>query len=154
MTEPTEIFDRLLEITVMLQKDLAHSFEGNGLTLSRTHLLWELHRLGPSTQQTLAAALQVTPRNVTGLVDALTSTGFVIRAPHPHDRRASLVTLTELGTQTMAEMASQRLELAQHLVAGLPDQTLPHLVRGLDAITERLRTLIDQAGRAEPAEQT
>ncbi len=40
------------------------------------------------TQRALADALQVTPRNVTGLVDALADSGFVERAPHPTDRRA------------------------------------------------------------------
>jgi len=152
MDKAPEVFDRLLEITVLLQKDLARSFETNGLTLSRTHLLWELHRLSPSTQQRLATALQVSPRNVTGLVDALVATGFVIRAPHPHDRRATLVTLTELGSATMTEMASQRVQLSQHLVAGLGDEGVTHLVLGLDTVAERRRVLVDEAGRAEAPE--
>jgi DNA-binding MarR family transcriptional regulator len=148
MDAPEVIFDRLLEITVLLQKDLARSFESNGLTLSRTHLLWELHRLGPSTQQALATALEVTPRNITGLVDALVATGFVSRAPHPSDRRATLVTLTDLGTSTMSEMTAQHLELSHHLVAGIDEDHLTHLALGLETITGRLRALVEDAAQA------
>src|SRR5918997_1227922 len=108
MSNEVQVFDRLLEISVLLQADMARSFAGTGLTTSRTHLLWELRRLGPSTQQALASAMQVTPRNVTGLVDALESHGYVERRPHPTDRRALQVTLTDLGTRTMAAMESDR----------------------------------------------
>jgi DNA-binding MarR family transcriptional regulator len=153
MVTPEVVFDRLLEITVLLQKDLARSFEGNGLTLSRTHLLWELHRLGPSTQQSLAAALEVSPRNITGLVDALAATGFVTRSPHPSDRRATLVTLTDLGTRTMAEMSAQRLELSQHLVAGIEHDHLTHLAVGLETITGHLRALVEDAAHIQGAGQ-
>lgn len=152
MDEPEVIFDRLLEITVLLQKDLARSFESSGLTLSRTHLLWELHRLGPSTQQSLATALEVSPRNITGLVDALEATGFVARSPHPSDRRATLVTLTDLGTSTMSEMTAQRVELSQHLVAGIDREHLAELALGLETITERLRSLVKDAERARPGQ--
>ena len=111
------VFDRLLEIAILLQDDLARSFAGTGLTTARTHLLWELHRLGPSTQQALAATLKVSPRNVTGLVDALESHGYLERRPHPTDRRALLVTMTDLGSQTMARMAADREQAAAQLVS-------------------------------------
>jgi len=75
-----------------------------------------LHHSGPSNQQSLAAALSVSPRNVTGLVDALESGGFVDRRPHPSDRRATLVTLTERGADTVAEMARDRQDIAARLV--------------------------------------
>jgi DNA-binding MarR family transcriptional regulator len=46
------------------------------------------------TQRQLSEALQCSPRNVTGLVDALGSDGLAERGAHPTDRRASLVALT------------------------------------------------------------
>ena len=90
---------------------------GPASTRARTHLLWELHRLGPSTQQALAETLKVSPRNVTGLVDALESHGYLERRPHPTDRRALLVTLTDLGSQTMARMAADREQAAAQLLS-------------------------------------
>ncbi|MET1004759.1 MAG: MarR family transcriptional regulator [Propionibacteriaceae bacterium] len=151
MTPAVHILDRLIEITMLFQQDMARAFATNGLTLSRTHLLWELQRLGPSTQQALAGALNVSARNITGLVDALVTTGFVSRTPHPTDRRAVLVTLTDLGTQTLTTMAQDRVELSEQLVSELDVDGVEQLAAGLDAITARLRSLVDAT--AEQPEQ-
>lgn len=145
MTTEVEVFDRLLEVSVLLHADMARAFAGTGLTASRTHLLWELRRLGPSTQQTLASALKVTPRNVTGLVDALASHGYLERHPHPTDRRALQVTLTDLGDRTMAAMESERQQAAAQLVAELSARELDQFGRTLATVTDRLRDLVEAA---------
>jgi len=147
-----QVFDRLLEIALLLQQDMAQSFEGTALTASRTHLLWEVHRLGPSTQQALAQALEVTPRNITGLVDALESAGYLRRQPHPSDRRATLVTLTDLGTRTINDMTRQREEAATQLVSGFDGEELARLVSDLDTLTERLQLMaqVPRAARVTP----
>jgi hypothetical protein len=71
------------------QRDATQALGALDLTPSRAHLLWELGQRGPVTQQVLAA-LRVTPRAMTGLVDALVASGLVTREPHPNDRRAAL----------------------------------------------------------------
>ncbi|HKH07936.1 MAG TPA: MarR family transcriptional regulator [Agromyces sp.] len=142
MSDDIPVFDRLLEISDLLQRDMARAFDGTALTPARTHLLWVLHHAGPSTQQALAQALEVTPRNVTGLVDALAASGFLTREQHPTDRRATLVTLTDEGTRAMAAMTEERAQLATALVAGLSDAEVAGLRHGLDRVAERLRELI------------
>ena len=140
-----EVFDRLLQIALLIQEDLARSFAATDLTVPRTHLLWELHRLGTSTQKTLATALKVSPRNVTGLVDALEASGYVARTPHPRDRRAILVTLTDRGSQTMAQMEHERSQIAAALVADLDPDQQERLRKGLDAIAARMQGLMGSA---------
>jgi DNA-binding MarR family transcriptional regulator len=142
MNDDIPVFDRLLEIADLLQRDMARAFDGTPLTPARTHLLWVLHHVGPSTQQALAEALEVTPRNVTGLVDALAASGYLTREPHPTDRRATLVTLTDEGTRAMAAMTEERAQLAADLVTGLSDAEVAGLRQGLDRVAERLRELI------------
>jgi DNA-binding MarR family transcriptional regulator len=137
------IFDRLLEIALVIHDDLANFYSGTGLTRARTHLLWELQQRGPSTQQTLAVALNVTPRNVTGLIDALEATGFVERRRHPSDRRATLVTLTELGTSATAEMARGRELITSRLAAGFSKDELDQFSRNLDIVAQRLHEMIN-----------
>jgi DNA-binding MarR family transcriptional regulator len=140
MQDAVHVFDRLLQIALLLQHDMAQSLDAVGLTPARTHLLWEVHQRGPSTQQALAAALRVTPRNVTGLVDALGTAGYLRRQPHPTDRRATLVTLTELGETTMAAMAAEREGLAAELTGGLE---LVQLGYQLDVIADRLSDMVE-----------
>ena len=136
------IFDRLLQIALLIQDDLARYFADTALTPARTHLLWELNRLGPSTQQVLATTLKVSPRNITGLVDALEAEGFVVRRPHPRDRRAILVTLTDQGIQTIAEMELERAQIASALIANLSSDQVEQLRQGLDSVAARLEALV------------
>jgi DNA-binding MarR family transcriptional regulator len=136
------IFDRLLQIALLIQDDLARYFADTALTPARTHLLWELNRLGPSTQQALATTLKVSPRNITGLVDALVAAGFVIRRSHPRDRRAILVTLTDQGSQTIAEMEHERAQIASALIADLSSDQVEQLRQGLDSVAARLEALV------------
>lgn len=148
MSDSTLIFNRLLEIAALLQQDLTRSFEGTALTASRTHLLWEVHHRGPTTQQVLAGALDVSPRNITGLVDALEAAGYVERRPHPHDRRAAMVTLTDLGAETMARMTHEHQQIADLLVDGLSSRETTELGDRLGVITDRLRAVIIASGSA------
>jgi DNA-binding MarR family transcriptional regulator len=140
------IFDRLLQIALLIQDDMARYFADTALTPARTHLLWELNRLGPSTQQVLATTLRVSPRNITGLVDALEAAGFVVRRSHPRDRRATLVTLSDQGRQTIAEMAHERTEIASALIANLSSDQVEQLRQGLETVAARLEALAAAAG--------
>lgn len=149
MTEE-QIFDQLLEVSVLFQADMDRSLAALGLTVTKTHLLWEVHHNGPCAQQRLAEALGVSPRHVTALVDALESEEFVERSPHPHDRRVVLVGLTDKGTATVEQMRHQRSKDAAALVDGLDAGTTEALRSSLDTVLIRLRRLVaDAAGNHE-----
>jgi DNA-binding MarR family transcriptional regulator len=94
----------------------------------------------------LAEALDVSARNVTGLVDALEETGFVVRRPHPDDRRATLVTLTDRGTGVFDELGRGHEEFARLLFAEMPEDELGGLMRGLDSVLTVLREVVPGAG--------
>jgi DNA-binding MarR family transcriptional regulator len=134
--------DRVLELTVLLGDDMARDLARRGLTGSRAHLVWELHRRGPSTQQTLAGALGVTPRAITGLVDVLTEAGFVTRESHPSDRRATLVTFTPRGERAAKALERDHIQLAGKLFGDMSATTFRGFTRGLDAVLARLRELL------------
>ncbi|MFD0506250.1 MarR family winged helix-turn-helix transcriptional regulator [Streptomyces chiangmaiensis] len=92
--------DRLFELAEVLGVMMQRGVAERGLTTARAGLLWVLFHEGPMTQRDLARQLRVTPRNVTGLLDALEGDGLVERGPHPTDRRATLVSLTAQGRST------------------------------------------------------
>lgn len=148
------MLDRLLEISDLFQKDMAHAFDGTPLTAARIRLLWELQHLGPSTQHALATRLEVSPRNITGLVDALEASGYVTRSPHPTDRRATIVSLAASAESMMQQMQRDHAELTADLLGAVQPGDRAGLERGVDAIAARLRELVaaDEATRATPAE--
>jgi DNA-binding MarR family transcriptional regulator len=133
---------RVLELTVVLGQDMTSNLARDGLTESRAHLLWELQQRGPCTQRTLAAALHVTPRTITALVDGLVSTGFVTREPHPSDRRATLVTFTARGHAAARALADGHRQLARQLFAGLPADVFDGFDIGLEQVLGRLRSVL------------
>jgi DNA-binding MarR family transcriptional regulator len=134
--------DRVLELAVLLNADMTRDLARRGLTAARAHLLWELRTRNPSTQQALAEALGVTPRAITGLVDALEGDGFVTREPHPDDRRATLVTFTTRGQRAADTLERDHRELARQLFGDMPATTFRGFTRGLDELLARLRELI------------
>lgn len=137
--------DRLLELTLLLRQDLDRALPALGLTEARVKVVWHLHAHGSCTQSALAEALAVAPRTVTGLVDALVDTGFVTREPHPHDRRATLVTLTDHGARVASGLADGQAELAEQLFGDLAGDRLARFLADLDGVASRLRALVDEA---------
>ncbi|MEO9322562.1 MarR family transcriptional regulator [Nocardioides sp. C4-1] len=141
----TAALDRLLELTVVLGRDMSGHLAGQGLTESRAHLLFVLHGTGPTTQRALADALDVTPRTVTGLVDGLEASGHITREPHPTDRRATLVTPTPAGAAAARALAEGRVELARALFADWRPDDVERLTAGLDAVLSRVQTLVEES---------
>ena len=135
--------DLLLEVAMRVNEDMTTSLARDGLTPSRTRLLWVLGQQGPSTQRSLAEALGVSARNVTGLVDALAETGFVTREPHPTDRRASLVSFTDHGAATVERLRREQQEFAHLLFGDLSGRRLDALVGGLGEVRDRLRAAME-----------
>jgi DNA-binding MarR family transcriptional regulator len=135
----TEALGRLFELATLLTGPMDRRLVAGGLTRARAEVIWRLHQLGPVTQRELSEALRCTPRNVTGLVDALEAGGLVAREPHPSDRRATLVTLTEQGRATASEWQAGYLEMAKRLFAGLDPTEVAVFIGTLDRVLDRLR---------------
>ncbi|SDS75721.1 MarR family winged helix-turn-helix transcriptional regulator [Microterricola viridarii] len=131
--------DRLRQLTVLLGRDNDESLARHGLSSSRAPVLWVISAAGPRTQRELAESLRVSARNVTGLVDALVADGFVSREPHPHDRRATLVTLTHTGKAVVAAIAREQEQFTERLFAGWARDELETFSAGLDRVVQSLR---------------
>lgn len=133
--------DRLFELAEVLGAITRRGLAEKGLTTARAGVLWALFHDGPMTQRALATQLGVTPRNVTGLLDALQEDGLVVRAPHPSDRRATLVSLTDEGRSVTSALTDGRDELAALLFADVPADRLDTFTATLAQVTERLRAV-------------
>ncbi|MGK5729597.1 MarR family winged helix-turn-helix transcriptional regulator [Streptomyces sp. URMC 124] len=100
------------------------------LTPTQAKALEELGR--PRTARELAAILSCEPPNVTYVVDKLEKRGLLVREPHPQDRRAKRLVLTDAGREL-------RLELLRRIGRDSPLDHLSH---------EERAALRDQLARA------
>jgi DNA-binding MarR family transcriptional regulator len=116
-----------------------------GTTPARARLMAVLQCDGPCKMNELSTVLSVTPRNVTKLVDGLEAEGLAKRTPHPSDRRATLVSLTDRGV-----LASKESALADNAAAVWLYQQLSAGDRQLMA--RLLRKLLEVLGTACPGE--
>ena len=97
---------RLLTCTQLIERrvraQLRVEFDS---TLPRFDVLSQLHSANNAlTMGELSSRLMVTSGNVTGLIGAMESEGLVVRAPHPADRRSTVISMAPAGERLFAEM--------------------------------------------------
>jgi DNA-binding MarR family transcriptional regulator len=102
-------------------------------------VLQVLSSRGPSIMSALGDELCVTARGVTSLVDGLEAEGLVRRQPHPTDRRATLVDLTDTGRLFVQAHFETHAERAAALFAQLDPDDQRALLRIIRQLTKQLR---------------
>lgn len=117
---------RLVELTAAFSHTFLRWIDAqaaDGLTLPRLRLVERLHCQGPAMMRTLADELELSPRNMTALVDNLEAEGLVARRPHPTDRRATMIELTTSGNRAAEAVLSPAMGAMSCLFTDLsPEQ--------------------------------
>jgi DNA-binding MarR family transcriptional regulator len=131
----------LFELAGMTSELMERGMAERGLTRARASVLWALHQRGPSTQRELADLIGVTPRNITGLLDGLEADGFAERGRHPTDRRATLVSLTGKGAETMAGLTHEFQDGYLWLFGDIPAEDLATFVSVACTVMDRIRSI-------------
>jgi DNA-binding MarR family transcriptional regulator len=109
-----------------------------GLGFARGRVLWALLDSGPVLMRALSDALRISPRTVTGLIDALEADGWVTRSPHPADRRATVISLTAASERTLAALRSSYEALARDLLGGVDAADLARCRQVIATLEDRL----------------
>jgi DNA-binding MarR family transcriptional regulator len=95
----------------------------HGLTFARYEalVLLTFSRTGRLPMRVMGERLQLHPTSVTNIVDRLQADGLVRRTPHPTDRRATLVEITEDGA-ARTEQATGAVTAVGFGMIGLDEQ--------------------------------
>lgn len=145
MTAPEDIGPLMAEFGKAYTRKLFAEMGRAGTTPARARLLMVLQCRGSCKMSEIGTQLDVTPRNVTKLVDGLEAEGLVVREQHPEDRRATLIRLTAPGMLVCKESA-----LANHAAVGSLFEQLSAADR--KHLARILRQLIDILHAEAPAE--
>ncbi len=86
----------------------------------------------------LADSLRIAPRSVTDVVDALEGKGYVSREPDPHDRRASVVVVTDAGRAVRAAVHEARRRSVGDQIGALSAEQRAALADALTTLEQGL----------------
>ncbi|GAA2370691.1 MarR family winged helix-turn-helix transcriptional regulator [Nonomuraea africana] len=104
-----------------------------GLTATQVVALRELSE--PITARELATRMSCEASNATFVLDRLEQQDLIQRRPHPTDRRAKQIVLTQAGQRL-------RVEVLQHLDTGSP--LTPLTADQQESLRDLLRTLVER----------
>ncbi|MCU1644740.1 MAG: putative HTH-type transcriptional regulator YhbI [Nocardia sp.] len=110
-----EVADGMAAVTSLVRAQqivmarVDEALKPSGLTFSRYELLMLLSfsKTGALPMAVASARLQVHPTSVTNTVDRLEAAQLVKRVPHPSDRRATLIEITDAGRESVAAATTQ-----------------------------------------------
>lgn len=133
---PGRLAEQLLHLTRRLHRAQKLHLEPLGITPAQARLLRTVaHYEQPPRMADLAQRLEVVPRAVTTLVDALETHGSVRRAPDPDSRRVVRIELTDGGRETLRALRDARRAAAEDVLAPLSDHQRDALAELLDTLS-------------------
>jgi DNA-binding MarR family transcriptional regulator len=86
----------------------------------------------------MAHHLRISTASTTKLLDRLTASGHIERRPHPHDRRARVVHLTELSRREFFEHFSAHLGAMRGVAENYSEDELMLVARVLDELSDAI----------------
>jgi DNA-binding MarR family transcriptional regulator len=115
-----QLAELFLRAARRMRRNQADRLAPLGLTPAQSRALRVIARNeAPLRMVDLAARLEVVPRSVTTVVDALEAAGLVRRAADPANRRSTLIMLTPAGLAVRARLHEARRQAAEDLFAPL-----------------------------------
>ena len=110
-----------------------------GTTLPKFDVMAALERHPAGLTMTeLSRQIMVSNGATTSLVDRLAEDGLLQRAPHPSDRRTTIIRLTEAGRGRFLEIAREHEAWVIGLLSGLSAEAKAELLSGLGALKQHL----------------
>jgi DNA-binding MarR family transcriptional regulator len=127
-TSPSVVF-LLSRLGHQASSEMGRALGGLGLEPRQFGLLRLLASCRGDSQRALGAMLRITPNRMVALVDGLESKGLIERRPHPDDRRAYTVTLTEKGAATLDQAFHAAFGVEAEVCASLEPAECEQLLR-------------------------
>lgn len=125
----------VLRVHRMMTLAIEQEFKTHDIKLNDYMLLvtLELSDNGTRPISRLASSLMIHPTTATLATDRLEARGLLARGPHPSDRRATLVSITDAGRE-LVQRASAALEKLGYGLPGTSNEDRAGLVEAIDRV--------------------
>ena len=134
----TQLFD---ELGAAYVKWVQSRHLASGVSYAQLRLLGTLYVDGPQIMNELSDELQVTPRYITKLVDALEAEGLLERRAHETDGRATVIALTPRGASLGVLMSGPHQKQVAQLFDCLSERERNELLGLLNKVSNELERL-------------
>ena len=119
---PIGVIGRISRLARELEQRLEPVYAEQGLEPGWYDVLATLRRSGPPYRlrpSEFTGALMLTSSGTTKRLDRLEQAGLITRTPDPHDRRGTLITLTDAGRELVDKATAAHLANEHRLLAAL-----------------------------------
>jgi MarR family transcriptional regulator, organic hydroperoxide resistance regulator len=109
---------------------------GLSLTIAQVKSLFYINNEGTINFRKLAAAMKVTPSNVTGIIDRLVEQELVSRTENPEDRRMLMLRLTEKGENLINNLRERRVSQMSSILSRMSKEDLEVIQKGFSILSK------------------
>ena len=134
-----EILFELSDVARALRTYVDQRAREHGMTRAQWGVLARLERDEGMMQTEMAEALEIQPISLVRLVDRLCEQGLVERRPHPTDRRANCLYLSDKGRARLAQMVPLGREISGNVLAAFSESDVAELLSKLLSLKRNIR---------------
>ncbi len=146
-----EILFQLSDVARSMRTFIDQCAREHAMTRAQWGVLARLERQEGMTQAEMAETLEIQPISLVRLVDRLCDHGLVERRPHPRDRRANLLYLTDKGHTTLVRLAPLAKGIAAEVLASLDEAEVADVLHKLLLIKSNIRQASAKRGASNAA---
>jgi MarR family transcriptional regulator for hemolysin len=149
-----EVLFQLSDVARSMRTYIDQRAREHGTTRAQWAVLIRLDRQEGMTQAEMAEVLEIQPISLVRLIDRLCDQVLVERRPHPQDRRANRLYLTDKGRTMIVQLAPLAREIAGDVLDSLSESDIADLLLKLLRIKENIRSAASRRAAAATPQGT
>ena len=141
---------QLIESSRLLRNYIEHRAKSRGTTRAQWIVLFRLRQQEGLSQVDLAEVMELQPISLVRLLDRLVDQDLLERRPHPTDRRANQLYLTDTGRRLVDDLDSLRDSIATETLRETPVASLQTALAVLQQVKDNVKNSADAAAATAP----
>ena len=145
-----QLITQLVESSRLLRNYIEHRAKSRGTTRAQWIVLFRLRQQEGLSQVDLAEVMELQPISLVRLLDRLVNQGLLERRPHPTDRRANQLYLTDTGRRLVDDLDSLRDSIATEALRDASAASLQSALTVLQQVKDNVKNNAETAADATP----